>query len=304
MKKCGSLKNRRSNKFSKDYFLESINPCPKAGEGIHSWTLHTALFLIGNGFSKDEAFNAIWERTQRHSSSEILAAVQAAARFLDSPCSDCFPKLYQKWPTRNEEAIKDIIHSNDSYDLCDLEEVSPIRITDESPYSILKLLFKDEELISAATQGYQCSTRPLNDWRNSINRCSQVVPNPMSKPSGRTQGGKESTRCTDNSCIHRRYLVIEFDLGTLEEQATIIAHLASMAPLVMVVYSGEKSLHAWFFAEDKSEIIQRKFFEYAVSLGADPQIWTKCQLVRVPQAIRPNNGKRQSVYYLNPKELS
>jgi hypothetical protein len=38
---------------------------------------------------------------------------------------------------------------------------------------------------------------------------------------------------------------------------------------------------------------------YAVSLGADPATWTKSQFVRMPDGIR-DNGKRQTVFWLNP----
>jgi hypothetical protein len=101
----------------------------------------------------------------------------------------------------------------------------------------------------------------------------------------------------------RRFLVVEFDfpadrfgVSTRDACASLLAHLSRYAPLVLAVWSGSKSLQGWF-DEDS-----REFFEYACALGADPATWTRCQLVRTPQAIRWN-GNRQTVEFFNPSNL-
>ena len=98
----------------------------------------------------------------------------------------------------------------------------------------------------------------------------------------------------------RRYLVCEFDQGTADEHAALLAHLAGHAPLVCAVHSGGKSLHGWFNVEGQDEEKTRGFFRYAVSLGADPATWTRSQFVRIPGGRR-DNGKVQVVCYLNPR---
>jgi hypothetical protein len=45
-----------------------------------------------------------------------------------------------------------------------------------------------------------------------------------------------------------------------------------------------------------------KFFRYAVSLGADPQLWIRSQFCRLPDGRR-DNGKRQEVVYFNPSRI-
>ena len=45
---------------------------------------------------------------------------------------------------------------------------------------------------------------------------------------------------------------------------------------------------------------------YAVSLGADPATWTRCQFVRMPDGLRPRAGAwpvRQQVFHFNPHNL-
>ncbi len=42
--------------------------------------------------------------------------------------------------------------------------------------------------------------------------------------------------------------------------------------------------------------------DYAVSLGADHKLWSRSQFVRMPDGLR-DNGKRQVVFYFNPKVI-
>jgi hypothetical protein len=108
-------------------------------------------------------------------------------------------------------------------------------------------------------------------------------------------------RCLANTGP-RRFLVVESDQGTFDKHAAVLWHLAKYAPLVMVVHSGNKSAHGWFYCADAAESAVEKFFRYAVSLGADLATWTRCQLVRMPDGQR-ENGNRQRVVFFNSKPL-
>jgi hypothetical protein len=86
-------------------------------------------------------------------------------------------------------------------------------------------------------------------------------------------------------------LVIEFDSGTLDEQACLHWYLAEAAEamgwprLALVVNSGGKSLHGWYGLcgeEEHSKVMM----EYAVLLGADHSTWVRCQPVRLPAGLR------------------
>ena len=111
--------------------------------------------------------------------------------------------------------------------------------------------------------------------------------------------GKESEHALSNTGP-RTYLVCEFDHGTADEHAAILYHLALFAPLVMVVHSGGKSLHGWFYVKGEPEDNVAAFFRYACKLGADKATWTRSQFVRMPQGVR-ENGNVQAVYYYNHK---
>jgi len=81
--------------------------------------------------------------------------------------------------------------------------------------------------------------------------------------------------------------------------ASLLLHLAEIAPLAVAVCSGGKSLHGWFYCAGISEEQVFRFFRYAVSLGADPANWNRSQFARMPDGLR-ENGKRQTVYFFNP----
>jgi hypothetical protein len=64
-----------------------------------------------------------------------------------------------------------------------------------------------------------------------------------------------------------RFLVIEQDQGTIDEQAAILLHLAERAPMALTVHSGSRSLHGWFYCQGQPEERLRAFLRYAVTLG-------------------------------------
>jgi hypothetical protein len=81
--------------------------------------------------------------------------------------------------------------------------------------------------------------------------------------------------------------------------AALLLHLAEKAPLALVVYSGGKSLHGWFYCAGVAEEKIFRFMQYASSLGADPANRTRSQFARMPDGLR-ENGRRQTVYFFNP----
>jgi hypothetical protein len=117
----------------------------------------------------------------------------------------------------------------------------------------------------------------------------------------------------------RRFFIVEFDfdanrcseearvIAKLEKQgrdvrdlcAVLLLHLAEIAPLAVAVYGGGKSLHGWFYCAGIAEQRVLRLFRYAVSLGADPANRNRSQFTRMPGGLR-ENGRRQTVYFLNP----
>jgi len=101
-----------------------------------------------------------------------------------------------------------------------------------------------------------------------------VVPNPMTARVGHTQEGKLLAHALETTGP-RRFLVIEQDAGTIDDQAAVLLHLAQRAPLAVAVHSGSKPIHGWFYCTGEPEEKLRGFMRYAVTLGADRATWTR-----------------------------
>ncbi len=199
----------------------------------------------------------------------------------------------------NEPLRRKIIDQAGGVEICDLWDRSPYRLMDDGPDSetLIDMLFPDNPLLCCASKLQDAHTARRESWRGKLSQLQFIVPSPMSATTGQTQDGRTSERCLENTGP-RRYLVVEQDVGIGDEQAAILLHLADRAPLVMVVSSGNKSLHGWFSCRGATDDKLRAFFSYATMLGADPATWTPCQMVRMPEGRR-DNGARQAVLFLN-----
>lgn len=204
-----------------------------------------------------------------------------------------------RWPAVNQELREAIIADEDG--LHDLWEAAPVRFDDNEQHSeqIIDRLFPDNPLLCCGKSKYDFNTKSRDDWRGELSGLQFIVPSPMSAVAGLTQDGKESKHTLSNTGA-RRFLVVEFDTGMLDEHAALLIHLTNYMPLACVVYSGGKSLHGWFYVHGQPSVMVGKFFQYAVSLGADKATWTRSQFARMPDGRR-DNGQLQTVYFFNNK---
>lgn len=210
------------------------------------------------------------------------------------------PNPKPKWPEPG--AVLELIKKNLA-GVADLWEMSPVRLPEEpTPEFFIDLLFPGNPLLCMGRSSDVFATTERLNWAGKEHLQQFIVPSPMSKTKGKTKDGRPSQHCLDNTGP-RRFIVIEFDTGSPDLQASVLLHLAKFAPFVMAVSSGGKSVHGWFFCADKPEKETLLFFRYAVSLGADRALWTRSQFVRVPDGTR-DTGATQSVYYFNPKAIA
>jgi hypothetical protein len=205
------------------------------------------------------------------------------------------------WPALNRERRAVIIR--DGYRLADLWEASPIRVdwTGSRTEAIIAALFPGNPLLCCGKSSSEFATRTREKWRSKLAALPLIVPSPMTKRFGLTKDGKKSEHCLDNTGP-RRFLVVEFDQGTLDEHAALLWHLAQYGPLTLAVFSGSKSLHGWFAVHDQAEDKLHAFMRYAVTIGADHATWVRSQFVRMPDGTR-ENGKHQAVYYFDPAAI-
>ena len=278
--------------------------CPPAGEGVHRWLMEAAWACRKAGLSPDVAAQELEDRMTRRPSSqnevedavrkafEVQRVIWHSRRHWQAPA---------RWPEANAEQIEAVTASGLS--IADLWEASPIRFGDDKPHTaeILERLFPNDPWLCVGSK-YKFSTLHLSQFKTAAEAIEQIVPSPMLSKWGRTKEGKESQH-TLEATGPRRFLVIEGDRTSKDQQAAVLLHLAERAPLSMVVDSGGKSLHGWFFVAGKTDEQLAPFCRLACTLGADKGMWLRSQFVRMPDGTR-DNGNRQHILFFNPEAIT
>jgi len=278
-----------------------IPPCPAGGEGVHAWMMAAAWTCRRAGMDAARAADEIAARITRRPNppNEIGAAV---AKVFD--CQVIIGDRSrgwappQKFPDPDLEKIAGLPGGH-----VDLWEASPIRDADTIPTGeILGNLFPGNPLLCVGT-ARKFSTMPLSDFADRAATLPQIVPSPMLAKFGRTKTGRLSAHALE-ATGPRRFIVIEGDRTSPDQQAAVLLHLrARGAPLAVVCESGKKSLHGWFLCAGHTDAQLAAFFRYAVTLGADRALWTRSQFVRMPNAIRPETRRQQAVIFFDPSHL-
>lgn len=283
---------------------------PTAGEGVNNWLFRAARVL--HAYRSESEIIAILEVSafgcgRPLKPGEIERAVQNSKTCAYQPGHrPADHRHVAKWPNVNTEQVEAIAAQGMSgYDLW---EQSPVRFTSGQPQTslIIDALFPGDPLLCVGKSNSVFATRPRSIWAHRLSSMQLIVPSPMSARTGLTKDGRESEHTLENTGP-RRFLVVEFDQGDTDTHAALLWHLAQKetekhAPLALVVHSGSKSLHGWFYCVGQSDERLLSFMRYAVSLGADKATWTRSQFVRVPDGTRAN-GNRQGVLFFNPEVI-
>ena len=285
------------------FVRDLISSPPKRGVGLHNWFFRTAR-VLHHFRSREEIIDLLRAATHGEAvkPGEIESAVDSSAACAWSPGANTrMEKKTILWPTLNEAKRAEIIANG-----AGLQGLLPFSYNtrgdaDSQTEEIIDALFPSDSLLCCGASSTSFSTRPRSEWRGKLARLQLIVPSPMSAVTGKTKDGRESQHTLSNTGP-RRFLVIEQDSGTPDEQASVLVHLARLAPLALAVHSGSKSIHGWFYCEGTPEEHLRRFMNYAVSLGADRATWTRSQFVRMPDGTR-DNGNRQEVYFFNPEVM-
>jgi hypothetical protein len=307
---CESITTTKGAGFKHElpqFLRDLIASPPQHGAGVHQWLFKVARQLHAHRDSETivSLLTAVVEGCGRHvPEREIRAAVVEAEKCAWRPSGNTStawtPPPPPKWPAVDEAKRRGVIEA-ENFTLADLWDASPIACTRDSTDAefFADELFPGNPLLCVGYSSQVFRTEPRESFRGSLHEMSLIVPSPMSAPVGvRKRDGKLSAHTLDNTGP-RRFLVTEFDSGTPDEQVSIIHHLSGFAPLVLVLSSGGKSLHAWWRCWDASTDTQRKFFRYAVTLGADPATWTRSQFVRLPQGWRMDKNRHQEVFFFD-----
>ena len=294
---------------------------PPPEHGIHRWLFGRARYLREEGLDLTSAqaelrmhvAGSTFRSGRIVADREIIDAVAAAYRseppLRANPVADY--DLVTGWPVEmstpcigiNHARLNRILAASAGFGLIDMWEQSPVRAPDfRAPRWALTQLFSEADLMCCGRANDDFAARPVHDWTDDELLTHQlIVPNPSRKLIGKTKAGGESAHCRD-AVGPRRYIVVESDAGfDIDQQVQVLEHLRtqSKARLAAVVLSGGKSVHGWYRCDNVSSDHLHRWFQYAISLGADPRLWLPEQFVRLPDGLR-DGAKRQNLIYLNP----
>jgi len=292
-------------------FSVYLPPPPQCG--IHSAIFKTASILRDAGSSPGSALDALfaWRQTYQFrrpvTDQEIKDAWQAV--FLRSRIGatqksghSAKTAFVPRWPIANPHKRSELVPKG--FGLVDLWEHSPIRFEDTAPHTrfILERLFPDDPLLCLGWTMSQFDTRHLSEW-TSPESMQFLTPSPMIARAGaRKSDGFLSAHTLANTGA-RRFLVVDFDDPSgLDSHAAAAWYLSTQLPLALVLHSGGKGLHAWFWVNGLSDDELIPFFRLACEFGGDKALWTRSQFARIPDGTR-DNGRPQRVYYFNPEVL-
>jgi hypothetical protein len=305
---------------------------PSAGSGVHQWMCSAAHVTYPFLTAKEQIELLHWAvaRSGRAPGpNEIEKTVYHVRDWRESGRKT----NSAAWPKPDFTRVNQLVLNGPTK--VEFSEQSIIRPLSGDPAYWVNTLFSGDPLLCLSQEIWDprkgeiarhWTTKPKSQWPVT-DRYSLIVPNEAQAKSGLTQDGRPSRRCGEMFPA-RRYLVLEMDFSILDRSGThetewaayirhwqlrgrsvqdacaaVIHHLREYGPLVLVLWSGGKSLHAWFRTSGAPEKEVLAFMKYAVLVGADRATWSKCQLVRLPAGRRTSNGNRQEVLFFDPSQL-
>jgi hypothetical protein len=299
-----------------------LGRCPTTGGGVNRTVFKSALRLQ-YGYDEATAFAIIQRYTAKCGRTVTNQEIRRAIRRAGCADSGTY-KAEPAWPEKNPSLVEQVIRGMP--DLAGLRALSPVDGSCMTAGAIIDQLFKGDRKLCVAKSKERAITRKKSDLLGGMDRDQFVVPNSMTALFGVNQEGKRSARCLNNTGP-KEFQIVESDpkkwedltdverapysykaayiAAKKDEAAAVLWHLALTAPqfpFVMAVDSGGKSIHGWFHVAGKDPDEVRRFFRYAVALGADRNLWTPCQFVRMPNGTR-DDGTRQTVVYFNPAAM-
>ena len=281
---------------------QSATHCHPPGSGHQKMIWSQALKLKKEGVSKREALIAMKNEWSGYHKDITPAIDRAGEKVYSGNLKKDTGK--KSWPEADKNEIEAVAEKN-PHSLQELRKESPYpesKLGKISSWWLLQLLFPKGSLVCLGESAQSCSTKKLEEFFCSNENLPFIVPRTMSEEFGVSLDGEISNRCNNNTGPER-FVVIEFDDMEENVQVSMIKHLSQFLPLVLVLHSGGKSFHAWFNGCDSSEERVLAFRRHAASLGADKAVFTRCQMVRMPNQYREENGNLQELHYFAPLNL-
>ena len=300
-------------------YIQKLYSIPNPGKGCHTALLGVANCGIRERLSEEQIFADIRQHitngTRHVPDSEIYAAIsKAKSDYIPyrSISREPFKKSVSK-PKISSEYRDHLIEKGKGAEEVDFWEASPVRLFDapeKDTELFLRTLYKPDDCLFIGTQ-YDTKVRTVAQWIDLFKKHPTplpfICPNPVDGQLHPTKSGALSYRC-DAAICKFKFAVLEFDTLSRIEQFAFWGKMLHELPLVALIDSGNKSIHAWIripdvriFEEWKIKI-EQKFFEQCLkSLGIDTACKNPSHMSRLPGCIRKETGRWQRLLYLNPE---
>jgi hypothetical protein len=307
-------------------YQDRLRNMPHPGEGRHFALLAIANLGVMAGAPLEqihEDIRAAVAGTQTIPDGEISATIKKAVSDHSVEGSNyCPPPKPAPIVQDGQAALRRIIDQGKISDDADLWEASTIRLYDppeKDPIILLTVLFKPDELIFIGDRLEPGiigrNIRPMVEWveffQNSGKAGPFIIINPLTgEPAPKKSGDGDSLRC-DGSIGSFRHCLVEFDNLSREDQTRFWS--AARLPILALIDSGGKSIHAWLDVSKLSKVsnceqwnekIKLGLYEKAlIPLGVDRACCNPARLARLPGYIRQETGKFQRLLWLSPEGL-
>ena len=300
-------------------YIQKLHSIPAPGKGCHTALLGVANCGIYAGLSEVQIFEDIRQHipneTRYVPDSEIYAAISKAKRDY-IPYRSIFEKPFKNSVSKPKipSGYRDhLIEKGKGIEEVDFWEASPVRLFDapeKDTELFLRTLYKPDACLFIGTQ-YDTKVRTVAQWIDLFKKHPTLLPficpNPVDGQPHRTKSGTLSYRCDEAVCKFK-FAVLEFDTLSRNEQFAFWGEMLNVLPVVALIDSGNKSLHAWIHVPDVHTLeewkikIEQKFFEQCLKpLGIDTACKNPSHMSRLPGCIRKETGRWQRLLYLNPE---
>lgn len=177
----------------------------------------------------------------------------------------------------------------------------------------LKILFKPDDHVFIGDRHDADTIKTAADWieyfTNDGTTAPFIIINPLSGHHAPTKSGDKMTMRGDNNVKAFSYCMAEFD--TLNREDQIKFWCAVKLPIVALIDSGGKSIHAWIDVQKlakvetseqwRTEIKFRLYDQILTPLGVDAACSNPARLSRLPGHYRNEKERYQRLLWLSPE---
>lgn len=303
-----------------DRYQDALSSIPRPGCGCHTFLLTVANYGVLAELSADQIFQDIRQSiptgSRQISDREISDAIDKAMG--DRIGGKYIPQPRPKPVVLNgKTVIQNIIDQGSINVENDLRELSPIRLRSRrnDPALLLQTLYVPTDLIwigdrnEAGVIGE--TIRTSSDWichlHSSRKKPPHIIINPLNGTPTKKKSGEGTTLRGDGNVASYRYCLVEFDNLSREDQIRFWS--AVKLPIVALIDSGGKSIHAWLDVSRLATVstseqwtieIKNNLYDRLLKpLGVDGACCNPARLSRLPGHFRLGKNNYQRLLWLS-----